>query len=194
MAGQNPTSPGSPKVSIGPRVSLFAQQTDVLLFAVGQLAAQGAIEELALLCRLELDPQSNKPGPLGCWDRSDLGPYLSCLLLPALKERGVDLDGFVNCKSEPLASSRRGTKGRAGRLEHGGKNGFGFSFEPEVLAVLEHVQESLGEGSERTALITGQAGDLFPKEPISQDPRGHAWGLPPERLELLNVRDRPVFD
>ena len=135
------------KVSIGPRVSLFAQQTDVLLFAIGQLAAQGAIEELALFCRLELDPQSNKPGPLGCWDRSDLGPYLSCLLLPALRKRRV----FKNCANEPLAFTGRSGRRRAGCLEPAG-----ITLSPDPIgpgSTQERVQECLGEEVQRSTLV-----------------------------------------
>ena len=98
------------------------------------------------------------------------------------------------CISEPLASSRRSTGGRAGRLEQGGKSGLGLSLDPKVLAVLEHVQERLGERSERTALITGQPSDLLSKELVSLNQKSQTWSLPPERLELLNVRDRPILD
>ena len=63
-----------------------------------------------------------------------------------------------------------------------------------MLAILEHVEERLGERGKRTALVAGQAGDLFSNELVGQDQKGQAKGFPSERLELFDVRDRPFLD
>ena len=60
--------------------------------------------------------------------------------------------------------------------------------------MLEHMQECQGERNESAPIINGKASDLLPEELVRQEQAGEVWGLPPERLELLNVRDRTILD
>ena len=60
--------------------------------------------------------------------------------------------------------------------------------------MLEHIQECLGERIESAQIINGKASDLLPEELFRPEQAGEVWGLPPERLELLNVRDRTILD
>ena len=49
-------------------------------------------------------------------------------------------------------------------------------------------------GRRSATINTGKASDLRTEELVSPEQAGQVWGLPPERVELLNVRDRPILD
>ena len=49
-------------------------------------------------------------------------------------------------------------------------------------------------GRRSATINTGKASDLRTEELVSPEQAEQIWGLPPERLELLNVRDRTILD